>query len=51
MKKVVNPPSKRKDLLASGHAVESYGNSGIKVTQAEWDRIFGPRTKPRKKKA
>jgi hypothetical protein len=32
----------RKDLLASGHASASYGNSSIKTTQSEWERIFGP---------
>jgi hypothetical protein len=46
--KPANAPAKRKDLLAAGHASESYGNSSIKTTQEEWDRIFGPTPSPRK---
>ncbi|MGC2768420.1 MAG: hypothetical protein WB607_23150 [Candidatus Acidiferrum sp.] len=46
--KRANAPAKRKDLLAAGHASESYGNSSIKTTQDEWDRIFGPTPSPRK---
>lgn len=55
MKPVVNPPSKRKDTLASGHAVESYGNNdtmpgGKNKFGQTWEDIFGPRPKPRRKK-
>jgi hypothetical protein len=46
--KRANAPAKRKDLLAAGHASESYGNSSIKITQNEWDRIFGPTPSPHK---
>jgi hypothetical protein len=46
--KRTNAPAKRKDLLAAGHASESYGNSSIKTTQRDWDRIFGPTPSPRK---
>jgi hypothetical protein len=35
-----------KDDLAQGKASATYGNSDIKTSQTEWERIFGPATGP-----
>jgi hypothetical protein len=34
-----------KDKLARGGKSASYGNSGLKVSQEDWNRIFGGETK------